>query len=237
MNYQTIFKDNKYTKWYFNILEKYSVDIGGESHHIIPRSCGGNNSKNNIRRITSRAHLICHFLLPKILISEKHIKSMIYARRFMIDLHSEKNTKFISKCREEAFKYRSESQKNKPNNFSRKEVIEKCHRTRKERGTNPYVINNPMHDEEKKRRKIEKTSGERHYTKNKKSYRNLHTGKYEYFELDPGKDWVLEGVSKSKPKLSLRKPKPRYECIHCHQFFPKHTMSRHMKAKHENKKD
>lgn len=234
MNYQTFFKNNKYTKWYLNVLEEYSVESGGESHHIIPRSCGGNNSKQNIRRLTTRAHLMCHLLLPKMLLSEKHIKSMIYARRFMIDLHQKKSTKFIENCRLEAFKNLSVSMKNKPSNFSKKEVMDKCHKTRKERGTNPYITNNPMHDEYKKKLKVEKTSGEKHFTKKKKSYKNLSTGKYKYFENNPGENWILEGVAKFKPKPSLQRPKLRYECGHCHNFYPKHTMSRHIKSKHEN---
>lgn len=237
MNYQTIFKNNKYTKWYLSILEKYSVDDSGESHHIIPRSCGGDNSKNNIRRITTRAHLLCHLLLPKMLLHETHIKSMVYARRFMIDLHHKKTTKYIEKCRQEAFLNRSELLKNKPNNFSRKEVMEKCHKTRMEKGTNPFVTNNPMRCEDSKNKKIEKTSGEKHYTKKKKSYKNILSGEYKYFEYNPGNEWILEGVSKFKPKLALRKPKPRYECVYCHKFFPQHTMNRHIKSRHENKKD
>ena len=37
-----------------------------ESHHIIPRHCGGNNLKENKVNLTLREHFICHVLLEKI---------------------------------------------------------------------------------------------------------------------------------------------------------------------------
>lgn len=37
-----------------------------ENHHIIPRSMGGTNSKDNLVRLTGREHFIAHLLLHKI---------------------------------------------------------------------------------------------------------------------------------------------------------------------------
>lgn len=37
-----------------------------ERHHIIPRSLGGNNTSNNLVKLTAREHFICHRLLAKI---------------------------------------------------------------------------------------------------------------------------------------------------------------------------
>lgn len=37
-----------------------------EKHHIIPRSLGGSNSKNNLVKLTAREHYIIHWLLYKI---------------------------------------------------------------------------------------------------------------------------------------------------------------------------
>jgi hypothetical protein len=37
-----------------------------ESHHILPRHCGGNNLKENKVNLTLREHFICHVLLAKI---------------------------------------------------------------------------------------------------------------------------------------------------------------------------
>ena len=37
-----------------------------ESHHILPRHCGGNNLKENKVNLTLREHFVCHVLLAKI---------------------------------------------------------------------------------------------------------------------------------------------------------------------------
>ena len=65
-----MFLTNKYSKCYFNIINKAkSRDIKViehfERHHIIPKSMGGNNGSDNIVRLTPREHFVCHLLLPK----------------------------------------------------------------------------------------------------------------------------------------------------------------------------
>lgn len=39
-----------------------------ESHHIVPRSLGGNNSKTNRVLLTAKEHFLCHTLLPEMVI-------------------------------------------------------------------------------------------------------------------------------------------------------------------------
>jgi hypothetical protein len=63
---------SKYERWYYNIIKnaKYQSrfkgdDVYYESHHIIPRSLGGLNSKENLVLLTGREHFICHWLLYK----------------------------------------------------------------------------------------------------------------------------------------------------------------------------
>ena len=61
---------NKYTKCYYSIIEraksrKKSSNALVEKHHIIPKSLGGNNRKENLIELTPREHFICHLLLPK----------------------------------------------------------------------------------------------------------------------------------------------------------------------------
>jgi hypothetical protein len=63
---------NKYSKWYFNIIEnalargwtKKISPIYVESHHIIPKSILKNN---DTVFLTAREHFICHLLLTKML--------------------------------------------------------------------------------------------------------------------------------------------------------------------------
>lgn len=66
------FIDNKYKKIYFNLVSKrkqFPLDKSQaycESHHIIPKSLGGSNKKENIVNFTAREHFIAHKLLTKI---------------------------------------------------------------------------------------------------------------------------------------------------------------------------
>ena len=59
-----MFLDNKYSKWYYNIVNN-SSNIIGESHHIIPKCLGGSNSKENLVILSFREHFLCHWLLIK----------------------------------------------------------------------------------------------------------------------------------------------------------------------------
>jgi hypothetical protein len=49
-----------------------------EKHHIIPKSIGGNNTKENLVHLTAKEHFICHLLLTKMLDGTDKQK-MIYA--------------------------------------------------------------------------------------------------------------------------------------------------------------
>jgi hypothetical protein len=63
-----MYLQNKYTRIYYMIIEHaQSRNISGytEKHHIIPRSMGGTNKKDNLVALTGREHFICHLLLAK----------------------------------------------------------------------------------------------------------------------------------------------------------------------------
>ena len=60
---------NKYETWYAFITKRGQhrhIDSYTESHHIIPRSLGGNDDPTNVTKLTAREHFICHWLLTKI---------------------------------------------------------------------------------------------------------------------------------------------------------------------------
>lgn len=63
------FVESKYSKWYNDLMLKAQLRgrIQGykETHHIIPRSFGGNNIKSNLVQLTAREHYIAHALLWK----------------------------------------------------------------------------------------------------------------------------------------------------------------------------
>lgn len=62
--------DNKYSKWYINIINSAKNRILDdifytEKHHIIPKSFGGSDVEENIVVLTYREHFLCHWLLVK----------------------------------------------------------------------------------------------------------------------------------------------------------------------------
>ena len=65
-----MFVDNKYKKWYQNIIRNArgrtaSSDTYFEKHHILPKSLGGNDDKENLVKLTAREHFLVHLLLTK----------------------------------------------------------------------------------------------------------------------------------------------------------------------------
>ena len=76
-----MYLQNKYTTCYFNIIKRAQhrqADSYLESHHIIPKSLGGNNTSVNLVKLTPREHFICHLLLTKMVESTNKNK-MVYA--------------------------------------------------------------------------------------------------------------------------------------------------------------
>lgn len=72
-----IFIDNKYTRLYYSIINqaKTRKNLGYvEVHHIIPKSIGGSNNKENLVELTAREHFVCHRLLPKMTTNEEKRK-------------------------------------------------------------------------------------------------------------------------------------------------------------------
>lgn len=80
-----MFIDNKYTKWYFNIIQAAKLRENFcyvEKHHIIPTSLGGSNSTTNIIALLPREHYICHLLLTKMTDGQNRYK-MCFALSMM----------------------------------------------------------------------------------------------------------------------------------------------------------
>ena len=78
----SIYKNNKYTRWYINIIRRaQSRPIPQEyteKHHIIPRCMGG----LEMVVLTSKEHFICHVLLIR-MTEGKNRRNMLYALRMM----------------------------------------------------------------------------------------------------------------------------------------------------------
>lgn len=86
-----MFTKNKYYHWYFSIIENARLREDTlpykESHHIIPKSIGGDNSPTNLVNLTAREHFICHWLLTKF--TDNTVKQkMSYALWMMINIEN-----------------------------------------------------------------------------------------------------------------------------------------------------
>ena len=80
-----MFTNNKYTKTYYQIITptlNRELNTYKELHHIIPRSLGGTDEKDNLTYLTAREHFICHWLLVKMTEGAARSK-MIYALQGM----------------------------------------------------------------------------------------------------------------------------------------------------------
>ena len=92
-----MFIKNKYYRWYYSIIENARIRKINlpykESHHIIPKSIGGDNSSNNLVDLTAREHFICHWLLTKI--TKNHAKQkMSYALWAMMNIENEYHQRY-----------------------------------------------------------------------------------------------------------------------------------------------
>jgi hypothetical protein len=135
-----MFSENKYTKWYNNIIAKASARVTRagyfEKHHIIPKSIGGTNDKCNLIYLTAKEHFICHLLLTKM--TEGEDKSKMVRAFWMIATMGNRNQE-------------------------RKKVSSKVYCTYKELWLQHGNLNKPKSEEHK--RKLRKPKSEEHKRK------------------------------------------------------------------------
>lgn len=67
---------NKYTALYFKIMSMPFLEEGyAEKHHVIPKSMGGTNGKENLVRLTAKQHFVAHKLLTKMTVGKMRQKA------------------------------------------------------------------------------------------------------------------------------------------------------------------
>jgi YHS domain-containing protein len=87
-NYKEKFLKNKYSNWYFSVIDKAilrgwtkkTAPVYVEAHHIIPKSIIKND---NTVYLTAREHYVCHLLLPKMLVGAEKRKMMLALHRLV----------------------------------------------------------------------------------------------------------------------------------------------------------
>jgi len=105
---------NKYKQWHDNIIARgKNRKLTGykEKHHIIPKSLGGNNSKENLVELTAREHFLVHMLLCKFTTGKAKMK-MSYCFHAMCTFKNAKrynkvNSRLVEKIRSN-FKFTKE---------------------------------------------------------------------------------------------------------------------------------
>lgn len=107
-----MFLDNKYYKWYKALASKQnrSLDCYTEKHHIIPRSMGGKDTKENLVVLTAREHYIAHLLLTKCTFGKaKHKMSFALWNMVNRDNGFRTSSRMYAIIRENHLKFLSES--------------------------------------------------------------------------------------------------------------------------------
>jgi hypothetical protein len=203
------FLDNKYTKWYFSIIAnaKTHTRVISETHHIIPKSIGGDNSADNLVNLSPREHLICHLLLTKMTEHTDKIKmynaAWIMSNRFTI------NSKLYDTIRRENAVNRSAAMTG-PNNYffgkthtdASKHLISETHSGRK------------LSDDHK--RKISKSSiGKLRSAETKLKISQSKVGKPRDDETKKKLSESHTGKKRSVEQSAAIKNQLRYECPHC----------------------
>lgn len=79
--------DSKYLRWYVSLMQtaKSRTPLTGyvEEHHILPRSMGGQDNKENLVKLTAKEHYVAHLLLWKCKFPQPYHKKMVFAANAM----------------------------------------------------------------------------------------------------------------------------------------------------------
>lgn len=142
-----MFKDNKYTETYFKIIEKYKdmdlCSIKCEKHHIVPKSMGGSNGRENIVKLPIKAHYVCHHLLIYMTTNSNDYEKMIHAFWRMCNTKTQKQ-KITAKSYTILKERRIDILKNKPNVWlgRKHSELSKEKMSIKAKGRNPHLYEN-----------------------------------------------------------------------------------------------
>lgn len=170
-----MFLINKYTQWYFEIIEQAKqrkVNGYSEKHHIVPRSLGGSNVRENFVVLTAREHFVCHLLLTKMV--EGVAKSKMQWAFFMMTRGNKNQTnrhspssRIFEMARKAGSESASFSQKGKPKPESAKEKMKLAWIARRERKAQGLEARAPMTEQAReniRQAKLGKKLSEEHKT-------------------------------------------------------------------------
>jgi hypothetical protein len=102
-----MFLQNKYKLWHDKIIanaKNRTLEGYKEVHHIIPKSCGGSNNKDNLVALTAKEHYIIHLLLIKF-IEKKYYFKMVKAFHVMSSMKTKYLKRNFEKYKKEYSEY------------------------------------------------------------------------------------------------------------------------------------
>lgn len=215
-----MFLDNKYTKWYYNIIlnaqcrqitnRKEARNKLGypERHHIIPESLGGSDSIDNLIFLTAREHLICHLLLIR-MTTNKNKSKMINALWAMINLENpyQERVKINSRLYESI--RREFSKKHSDNLKGRKYSKEHSQKISNALKGKPSKLKGVPRPESVKQKISDSLTGIPKSETHKQNIKKTHKGFSGKIPTEQHR------IKISQKKLSI----PKIECLHCKKLF------------------
>jgi hypothetical protein len=100
-----LFIQNKYTRTYYSIIQKAQQENRTrgeryyEGHHIIPKSLGGEDVKDNMILLTAREHFICHRLLTKMTKGKARSKMVLAISKMLSSSITHNGNRYVPNSR------------------------------------------------------------------------------------------------------------------------------------------
>lgn len=236
-----MFINNKYSKYYFNIINnaKSRITIEGytEKHHIIPKSLGGSNNQDNLVKLTAKEHFICHLLLTK-MTSKSQKRSMIYAFNALSTLRNSHQLRYNSRLYQLARKLFSKEQsklmstdlnpmRGKTHSVKSREKMSKTRLGKKQTWLLGKKLSKETREKISKSNKGEKNYmfGKHHSTESKKKMSDKKKG-HSYNKGIPKTDehrkklsLSLRGIPFTDERKEKLKNIPKISCKYCNKLF------------------
>jgi hypothetical protein len=236
-------KSKKYIKTYLALITKAKIynrtkEDGEyyEKHHIIPRSLGGSNDKNNLILLTAKEHFLAHFLLYK---HYKHNENTYAMHKMahawnMMCMMNERQKRYNSKSYELARKANAKAMGGENNPAKREDVRKKLRKPKS--NEHKRKLRKPKSNEHKKKiseslkGKNNPMYGKKHSEETKKKISEAKKGKE-----SPNKGKKLPEKVKKKMSESLKgrkawnkgKKEIIITCPHCGKEGARNAMKRH----------
>ncbi|CAB5215127.1 HNHc domain containing protein [uncultured Caudovirales phage] len=227
-----MYLSNKYSKCYYNIIANAQIRIlpnetYKEKHHIIPKSLGGSNKKENLVSLTAKEHFICHLLLPRFTTGNAKNK-MLYALMALSRLNNKNqvrhkiNSNTYNKIKEQ-FSIIKSADMILNNPMKRLEIKEKHSEAIAMRGATPGMSNKTHSIETKEKMKLARSkqiiTEEAKIKISEKIKRIVSDPLY----VNP---MYKDGIKEKHQNRCLERSSVKEECQHCRKLFSRNTLAR-----------